>query len=273
MKLLAAFSTACSILLLAISPSHGRQAASLALATPGDVGSRECRSVQLAAQAAVASGGPYRNHGQLVRTAAHVVDAAVTAGAITEECASCIVSQFARRIPIEDQTPCGEEAPRGLTSDLRGPEQTFCDGPVVGSTNITPRASGGLEFTLTFTSGPANVTFDVFWVCTLVANGCHNDACNFISLGHVTTDGTGHGSFMTVLAGGNPFPGNFVHIDLLGGPVFTSVFGAVPPSTAPALRPGSRSSTANVGSDPTLGAGKPVPIEPRTWSLIKETYR
>lgn len=71
----------------------------------------ECRAVQLAAQEAVLTGGPYKNHGELVSTAAHVVDAAVTAGEIDEECASCIMNQFARRIPIADQEPCGPDSP------------------------------------------------------------------------------------------------------------------------------------------------------------------
>jgi len=72
-----------------------------------DVGSVACGQVQLAAQSAVASGGPYRSHGALVSTAAAVVDASEVAGGITEECSSCIVNQFARRIPIPEQTACG----------------------------------------------------------------------------------------------------------------------------------------------------------------------
>ena len=64
----------------------------------GGIGSPECREVQLEAQEAVESGAPYKNHGQMVRTAAHVVSAYEDDGYITEECAGCIVSQFARRI-------------------------------------------------------------------------------------------------------------------------------------------------------------------------------
>jgi len=67
------------------------------------VGSPECLMVQLDAQAAVTAGGPYLRHGHLVRTAAAVVDAAVVAGDIDEECASCIMNQFARGIPIAEQ--------------------------------------------------------------------------------------------------------------------------------------------------------------------------
>ena len=76
---------------------------------PGDVGSPECGAVQVEAQEAVEAGAPYWNHGQMVSTAAHVVSEAEESGEITEACASCIMNQFARRIPIEEQESCGPE--------------------------------------------------------------------------------------------------------------------------------------------------------------------
>jgi len=77
-------------------------------AEPGDVGSAECLNVQLEAQEAVERGGPYKNHGQMVSTAAKVVSEYVCIEeVITYECASCIMNQFARRIPIDQQEPCG----------------------------------------------------------------------------------------------------------------------------------------------------------------------
>jgi hypothetical protein len=76
---------------------------------PGDVGTQACGDVQSDAQDAVSSGGPYKNHGQLVSTAAKVVDPAKTSGEITAECASCIMNQFARKIPIKDQKTCGPD--------------------------------------------------------------------------------------------------------------------------------------------------------------------
>jgi hypothetical protein len=89
----------------------------------GDVGSTACREVQLEAQAAVTSGGPYTNHGQLVATAARVVSAAEEAEEITEECASCIVTQFAQGIAIDAQETCGPTCTFGGTggccSDMR----------------------------------------------------------------------------------------------------------------------------------------------------------
>jgi hypothetical protein len=62
--------------------------------------------VQSDAQDAAQKGGPYKNHGQMVKTAAHVVSRAVNSGEISEECASCIVSQFGRGIAIADQKAC-----------------------------------------------------------------------------------------------------------------------------------------------------------------------
>jgi len=96
----------------------------------GDVGSAECRQVQLAAQDAVAGGGPYKNHGALVATAAKVVSPAETPGEITAECASCIMNQFARGIAIADQAPCGGCAHNICTTG--GPLDPACD-PCVAS--------------------------------------------------------------------------------------------------------------------------------------------
>ena len=79
----------------------------------GDEGTFECRAVQVDAIAAVADGAPYRNHGQLVRTAANTVSEALEQASITEACSSCIVSQFARRLPVDLQEPCGPDAQCG----------------------------------------------------------------------------------------------------------------------------------------------------------------
>jgi hypothetical protein len=73
----------------------------------GDVGSPECRQVQLAAQSAVAAGAPYRTKGGAVKAASRVVDPALRSGAITAECSSCIMNQFARGISIAQQRTCG----------------------------------------------------------------------------------------------------------------------------------------------------------------------
>jgi hypothetical protein len=66
-----------------------------------------CRTAQLTAQEAVGSFAQYENHGQMVKTAAQSINEYLYEGIISEECHGCIVSQFARRILIEDQESCG----------------------------------------------------------------------------------------------------------------------------------------------------------------------
>ena len=67
-----------------------------------------CEKLQADAQALVGNeaDGDWKNHGQYVSTVAKFVDPYLESGEIDSVCASCIVSQFARRIPIEDQEPC-----------------------------------------------------------------------------------------------------------------------------------------------------------------------
>src|SRR5262249_19030902 len=103
----------CFGVLLVCGPAGSR--AGERPADSGAVGASSCRAVQLAAQAAVEAGGPYRNHGDLVRTAAHIVNTALKSGAINDDCAGCIISQFARGVPITDQKPCSECQPGALT--------------------------------------------------------------------------------------------------------------------------------------------------------------
>ena len=76
---------------------------------PGDVGSPECREIQLEAIKAVENGGPYKTSGARVRVAAKVVSNAQKALQITSECSSCIMNQFARAIPIKKHKPCGPD--------------------------------------------------------------------------------------------------------------------------------------------------------------------
>jgi hypothetical protein len=72
----------------------------------GDCTQITCGMAQFITQEVVTSGGPYRNHGQMVKTAAHAANPYLYEGVISQECHSCIVSQFARRIPIEEQQSC-----------------------------------------------------------------------------------------------------------------------------------------------------------------------
>ncbi len=68
-----------------------------------------CGDLQLLVQDSVGNEDPavYRNHGKYVSTAAKMVDPYLESGEIDSVCASCIVSQFARSIPVEQQEPCG----------------------------------------------------------------------------------------------------------------------------------------------------------------------
>ncbi len=77
--------------------------------SPGDIGTKECRDVQITAQDVVES-GMFRNHGQVVRAAANVVSPFVEEGAITEECSSCIIHQIAQPFrAFREQEPCGPD--------------------------------------------------------------------------------------------------------------------------------------------------------------------
>jgi hypothetical protein len=78
---------------------------------------------------------PYRNHGQYVKAAAHAANPALEAGEITEACHSCIVSQFARSIPIVNQENCGPD----LCDESGGPgwENMIRPGGNVASTSDT----------------------------------------------------------------------------------------------------------------------------------------
>ena len=108
----------------------------------GDLGTFECRAVQTGAQTAVTNGGPYRNHGMLVRTAAKIVDTALAGSTITESCSSCIVRQFARSTPVALQEPCGADAVCGDGICTIGEDfyscPTDCGGDTVVGVSLRP---------------------------------------------------------------------------------------------------------------------------------------
>ena len=112
---------------------------------------------------------------------------------------------------------------------VRGPDTGFdCTGDDHGRSTITEQDDGSILVEVKLEKGPANSLYEVFWTCTDVARGCHIDACGFVHLGTFTTDKKGKGKFKAELPAGNPFPGSYVHIDLLNGELYTSVFGAIP---------------------------------------------
>jgi hypothetical protein len=253
--------------LLSIGSASAKVNLQLASIERGGVGTVECLRVQRAAQAAVQALPAGANQGQRVSTAAHVAAAALGAHEIDGECASCIITQFAHLVPIDEQTPCGEEPE--MVAPLRGPEIDACDGAAVGTTTIRSLLSGDAEVEIELAGAPANATFNVFWVCTDVPNGCHLDGCSFVLLAPLTTDGSGNASYAATVAGGNPFPGKYVHIDVCppvcGTPRYTSVFGGIP---ATPLRAVAKGRPAGGMGDPTA---QPEPLRP--WTSVKQLYR
>jgi hypothetical protein len=102
---------------------------------------------------------------------------------------------------------------------------------VAGSFGTSATQNDNIKISCLLKGAPANATFEVFWTCTTVARGCHSQACGFISLGTFATGATGTGKF-TKTIGNNPFPGNYVHLDVLGAnQVYASVYAGIPIGT------------------------------------------
>ncbi len=141
--------------------------------------------------------------------------------------------------PTPTTTPLPVETGR-QESAVRGPQETACDGPVVGTSVVTDLGTSGTKVEVTLTQGPANADLKLTWTCTKVANGCHADSCGFTDLGQITTNGSGEGALVTVLPAGNPFPGYTLHLDLCpaqgcaANAIFTSTFSLVPSGAASA---------------------------------------
>jgi len=73
------------------------------------IGPTACEALQANLQVQMGDEDPgiYRNHGRYVSPVARATGKAVNRGEITLECQGCIVSQFARSIPIAGQQVCG----------------------------------------------------------------------------------------------------------------------------------------------------------------------
>ncbi len=156
-----------------------------------------------------------------------------------------------------------------MVANLRGPEVGACDGLVVGTTAIRSLLDGSAQVEIELTGGPALTTFNVFWVCTRVPNGCHLDGCSYVLLPTLTTDGSGRASYSTTVAGGNPFPGKYLHIDVCPPfcttPRYTSVFDGIPTTPVHAVAKG----------DAVTGTGDPTagPHADRPWSAVKQLFK
>jgi len=93
-------------------------------------------------------------------------------------------------------------------------------GPTIGSVEYAQATDGSLRIQVAITFGFPNTTYQVFLVCGFI----HDEACDFIAIGTVITDGAGTGRSTTLMVPvttlqGPPFgPGYRTdHIDLLVG--------------------------------------------------------
>lgn len=124
----------------------------------GEPGSPECGAAQVDAQFAVLEGAPYRNHGQMTSVAAQVIDAYESLGDITEECSSCVVSQFARRIPVGDQEACGVPCPCFATAgDIINIHEQYTPGTLGPSFPGSCTTTNGLNTTYFVTKNTSGV--------------------------------------------------------------------------------------------------------------------
>jgi hypothetical protein len=105
--------TAVALLLNILSPAMAQ--------SPGDLGSAECREAHLAVYDALESAGPPKNHGQTMKIVNRVLNRMKKDGIINGRCAACIRTQFAHKIPPEQQEPCG------LAADARAIQEFVMD--------------------------------------------------------------------------------------------------------------------------------------------------
>lgn len=143
------------------------------------------------------------------------------------------------------QSPVALAAPLYTqTNVLRDDAPGNCEGTALRGSRaaINEYANGNLLYKVVLKNAPDGA-YTAYWTCTTVARGCHDSACGFISAGTVNVSGgTGIGSFVLP---GNPFPGQYVHFDLIGPKTYTATFAGIPIGAA-----GAPSSATQAG-DPT----------------------
>jgi hypothetical protein len=106
-----------------------------------------CRAAQLSVQSQVGDVTSYANHGMLMKAVAHAANVFLDSGEIDDECHSCIVSQYARRVAVADQTPCGPDAPSAPNPECSGADcSTFlpCNIPNSCSSPVCVTTADGL---------------------------------------------------------------------------------------------------------------------------------
>lgn len=126
------------------------------------------------------------------------------------------------------QSPVALSAPLYTQSNvLRDDIPGNCAGTALPASkaSIIEYPNGKLRYKAVLNNAPDG-DYTAYWTCTTVARGCHDSACGFISAGTVhVSGGHGVGSFLLT---GNPFPGNYVHFDLIGPKTYTATFAGVP---------------------------------------------
>ena len=113
----------------------------------GTVGSSSCRAVQKSIQIAFADRSGDSNHGQYISAIARSASVAQNANIITDACSSCIVDQFARKIPIVQQQTCGVLVPPTQSCQATSLTATQVQAAAVLTLNAFPDAlSRGTDF-------------------------------------------------------------------------------------------------------------------------------
>lgn len=120
-------------------------------------------------------------------------------------------------------------------NNCSGGSKGSCKVIETGAVGTSATQADNIKVQCTLKNATPNRTYTVYWTCTETARGCHTQACGFISLGTVTTTSTGKGKFVAT-KGNNPYPGKYVHLDLIGGSdLYTSVYAGVPIGVGPAV--------------------------------------
>jgi len=118
---------------------------------------------------------------------------------------------------------------RYVQSNVLHVDNGLCTGAVSGGKVQLKEQSGtgDIKYVATLTNAVPAGTYTAYWVCTTVARGCHANACGFITAGTIVK-GAGTLTSTFTLPSGNPFPGNYVHVDIIGPKSYTATFAGIP---------------------------------------------
>jgi len=120
-------------------------------------------------------------------------------------------------------------ADRYVQTNVLHADNGSCTGAVKGGkVQVKEQSNGDIKYVVTLSSAAPAGTYSAFWTCTTVARGCHANACGFITAGTIVKSGTGSTTSTFTLPGGNPFPGNYVHADIIGPASYTATFAGIP---------------------------------------------